>query len=168
MAVSSLLISGGMTFLAGVLIFWLLSFFMRIPAAVAYIGVFAMTAAGLLQGWPLFIKYLKLHDSGWSPVGKKVFLRIKAAKYPGLTGRETEGVYVNSIGTEVGEIKLNAPLEIGGGSVQTLFFTARRLKDYSENIAEGTIEIFIFTAAEDQSQENSIAIAEMRIEKGGH
>ncbi|MDD2805587.1 MAG: hypothetical protein PHV33_08535 [Elusimicrobiales bacterium] len=155
-----------MTFLAGVLLFWLLSFFMRIPDAVEYIGVCAITAAGLLQGWPLFIKYLKLHNSDWSPVGKKVFLRIKASKYPALTGRSVEGIYSNSIGTEVGEIKLNASLDIGDDSVQTLFFTARRLKDYSENIAEGTIEIFLFTAAEDQSQENSIAVAEVRIEKG--
>ncbi|OGR81034.1 MAG: hypothetical protein A2X32_08815 [Elusimicrobia bacterium GWC2_64_44] len=165
LAASTLLISGGISFLGGVLIFWLLSFLMHIPDPVEYIGVGAMTVAGLLQGGPLFIKYLKLHNSDWSPIGKKVFLRIKTSKDSGLEGLAAEGVYVNSIGTEVGEIRLTAPLDIGGAGVQTLFFTARKLKDYSENIAKGTIEVFLFTAAENRSQEDALAVAEIRAEK---
>jgi hypothetical protein len=165
LAVSSLLISGGIAVVGGVLAFWFLSFLTHFPDRVKYIGICAMTGAGLLSGGRYFIYYLRLYRSDWSPIGKKVILQIKESKYPTLVGQSVEGTYINSIGKEVGEINLNAPLTIMGGSVRTLFFTTRKLKSYSENLSKGVIDISLSTVPESQSQDSSIAVADMHIEK---
>jgi len=165
LAVHLLLINVGIAFLAGVIAFWFLSFFAHIPAMVRYIGIGALTFAGLLQGVPLSLRYLKLYRSDWTPTGKKVVLQIKEAKFQGIVGGLIEGVFIGSINRDVGEIRLLSPLLIDGASLQTVFFSPRKLKSYSESLAKGVMEITLFPTAENISQESAMAVADLRIEK---